>query len=45
MKPDKAPILILVDELDKGWDSSEDAMAFVSGLFQAAIALNRSLKM
>lgn len=33
-------IVVLVDELDKGWDNSEDAKAFVSGLFQAAVALN-----
>ena len=33
-------IIVLVDELDKGWDNSEDAKAFVSGLFQAAISLN-----
>jgi len=37
---DKRPVIVLVDELDKGWDSSEDAKAFVSGLFQAAISLN-----
>jgi hypothetical protein len=28
-------ITVLVDELDRGWDSSEDARAFVAGLFQA----------
>jgi len=33
-------VLILIDELDKGWDNSEDAKAFVSGLFQASITLN-----
>jgi hypothetical protein len=37
---DKRPLVVLVDELDKGWDNSEDAKAFVSGLFQAAIWLN-----
>lgn len=37
---DKRPVVVLVDELDKGWDSSEDAKAFVSGLFQAAVSLN-----
>lgn len=37
---DKRPLIVLVDELDKGWDNSEDAKAFVSGLFQAAIWLN-----
>ena len=36
----KRPLIVLVDELDKGWDNSEDAKAFVSGLFQAAIWLN-----
>lgn len=34
------PVLIVVDELDKGWDGSEDARAFVSGLFQAANSIN-----
>lgn len=33
-------IYILVDELDKGWDASEDAIQFVVGLFQAAMYLN-----
>ena len=37
---EKRPVIVLVDELDKGWDNSEDAKAFVSGLFQAAISLN-----
>lgn len=37
---EKRQLVILVDELDKGWDNSEDAKAFVSGLFQAAIWLN-----
>lgn len=36
----KRPLVVLVDELDKGWDNSEDAKAFVSGLFQASIWLN-----
>ena len=36
----KNSIVVLVDELDKGWDNSEDAKAFVSGLFQAAVSLN-----
>ncbi len=36
----KYPIAIFVDELDRGWDSSEDAKAFVAGLFQAAITIN-----
>ena len=29
-------VVVLVDELDHGWDSSEDAQAFIAGLFQAA---------
>ena len=33
-------VTVLVDELDKGWDSSEDAKSFVAGLFQASISLN-----
>lgn len=41
---EKRPVVVLVDELDKGWDSSEDAKAFVSGLFQAAISLNELSK-
>ncbi len=36
-------IIVLVDELDKGWDASEDAVAFVAGLFHAAIALNTEM--
>ncbi len=35
------PILILVDELDRGWDASPDAVAFVAGLFQAATSINQ----
>ena len=34
-------IIIIVDELDRGWDGSEDAKQFVAGLFQAAIHVNR----
>lgn len=37
---EKTPIIVLVDELDKGWDGSEDAKAFVAGLFQAAARIN-----
>jgi hypothetical protein len=33
-------VLVLIDELDRGWDASEDAKAFVSGLFQAAVSIN-----
>lgn len=36
-------VLVLVDELDKGWDASEDAVAFVAGLFQAAVSINTQL--
>jgi len=34
-------VFVLVDELDRGWDASEDAKAFVAGLFHAAISLNQ----
>lgn len=33
-------VLVLVDELDRGWDASEDAKAFVAGLFQACVSIN-----
>jgi len=33
-------VVILVDELDRGWDASEDAQAFVAGLFQACMSIN-----
>jgi hypothetical protein len=36
----KQKLLVLVDELDRGWDASEDAKAFVAGLFQAVISIN-----
>ncbi len=36
----RKPIIFLIDELDKGWDASEDAQLFVAGLFQAAISMN-----
>ena len=36
----KTRIKIFVDELDKGWDNSEDAKYFLAGLFQAAQKLN-----
>ena len=38
---DRKPIVFLIDELDKGWDASEDAKAFIGGLFQAAISINQ----
>ncbi len=31
---------VFVDELDRGWDASEDAKAFVAGLFQACARIN-----
>jgi hypothetical protein len=34
------PTAVFVDELDRGWDASEDAQAFVAGLFQACNWLN-----
>lgn len=37
----KTRIKIFVDELDKGWDNSEDAKYFLAGLFQAAQKLNQ----
>ena len=36
----KRNVVVLIDELDKGWDGSEDAVAFVAGLFQAALSIN-----
>jgi hypothetical protein len=36
----RIPVAILIDELDQGWDASEDAKAFVTGLFQACTSLN-----
>ena len=38
----KKKVVFLVDELDRGWDSSEDAKAFVSGIFQAALSINHA---
>jgi hypothetical protein len=37
---DKRRVVVFVDELDRGWDSSEDAKAFVAGLFQACVSIN-----
>lgn len=34
------PAAVFVDELDRGWDGSEDAQSFVAGLFQACSWLN-----
>jgi hypothetical protein len=33
-------VMVFVDELDRGWDASEDARAFVAGLFQACAVIN-----
>ena len=38
---DTKKIIILVDELDTGWDGSEDAKHFVAGLFAAAMSVNK----
>lgn len=37
---EKRNAIVLVDELDRGWDASEDAVAFVAGLFKAATSIN-----
>jgi energy-coupling factor transporter ATP-binding protein EcfA2 len=37
---ERRKVVILVDELDRGWDASEDAKAFVGGLVQAALSIN-----
>ncbi len=36
----RRPVHVVIDELDRGWDASEDAQFFVSGLFRAAVNLN-----
>ncbi|NET39470.1 MAG: hypothetical protein F6K19_47150 [Cyanothece sp. SIO1E1] len=36
----KVRMKVLIDELDKGWDNSEDAKYFVAGLFQATQKIN-----
>jgi hypothetical protein len=33
-------VIVLIDELDRGWDASEDAKSFVAGLFQACVSIN-----
>ena len=40
----KKRVFVLIDELDKGWDSSDEAKAFVAGLFSAAVSLNEDPK-
>jgi hypothetical protein len=37
---ERTGVTVLVDELDRGWDASEDAQAFVAGLFQACMTVN-----
>jgi hypothetical protein len=37
----KRNAIVLIDELDRGWDASEDAVAFVAGLFQAAVSISQ----
>jgi hypothetical protein len=37
---DSLKVFIYVDELDKGWDNSEEAKYFVAGLIQAAQKIN-----
>lgn len=37
----RTQVSVFVDELDQGWDASEDAKAFVAGLFQACTSLNQ----
>jgi hypothetical protein len=37
---EKTKVKVLIDELDKGWDNSEDSRYFVAGLFQAAQKMN-----
>lgn len=37
-------VVVLVDELDRGWDASEDAISFVAGLFHAAISINTQME-
>lgn len=37
----RVKIFVLIDELDRGWDASEDAKAFVGGLIQAALSVNQ----
>lgn len=37
---DSIHVAVYVDELDKGWDNSEDARYFVAGLLQAAQRMN-----
>lgn len=34
--------LVVIDELDKGWDGSEESKNFVAGLFEAALSINES---
>lgn len=40
----KTPVMLLFDELDHGWDASNDARQFIAGLFRAAIQINRQFR-
>jgi len=37
----KLRIFVLIDDLDLGWDASEDSKAFVAGLVQAALSISQ----
>jgi hypothetical protein len=37
---ERSRMKVLIDELDKGWDDSEDAKYFIAGLFQATQKIN-----
>lgn len=39
----KRQVFVLVDELDRGWDASDEAKAFVAGLFQACVSINERI--
>lgn len=36
----RKPVIVLIDELDKGFDNSKEARAFVAGIFRAARDIN-----
>jgi hypothetical protein len=38
----RVKIFVLVDELDRGWNASEDANSFIGGLIQASLELNQT---
>ena len=37
-------LTVFVDELDKGWDASEDAISYVAGLFTSAVSINSQME-